>query len=176
MGSGAALEATMPTSTSLDEGVYSAASLSTTAGTTLYLDGHNLTNQTWVFNISGILATGANTTIQLIHAGANAQVFWNTGGHVSLGAGSTFLGHILATDYISVGAHAQLKHLDDSSCGGLFSATSYVEIGAGTQVGSNGCNAPTNVIASPVPEPQTYALMLAGLGVIGLLSARRRQT
>jgi hypothetical protein len=28
--------------------------------------------------------------------------------------------------------------------------------------------------AAPVPEPQTYALMLAGMGVVGLLSRRRR--
>jgi len=28
---------------------------------------------------------------------------------------------------------------------------------------------------TPVPEPQTYALLLAGLGVIGLLSRRRRR-
>ena len=176
MGSGTGLDPTMTSSTTLDAGVYSAASLSTTAGTTLYLDGHNLANQTWLFNITSILATGANTNIQLIHAGANAQVFWNTGGYVNLGAGSTFLGTILATDYISVGAHAYLKLLDDASCSSLFSLTSYVEIGAGAQVGSNGCSAPTNVVASPVPEPQTYALMLLGLGAIGLLSARRRPT
>ena len=28
---------------------------------------------------------------------------------------------------------------------------------------------------TPVPEPQTYALMLAGLGAVGLLVQRRRQ-
>ncbi|WKB50659.1 FxDxF family PEP-CTERM protein [Eleftheria terrae] len=31
-----------------------------------------------------------------------------------------------------------------------------------------------SVIANPVPEPETYALMLAGLGVVGYMSRRRR--
>lgn len=29
------------------------------------------------------------------------------------------------------------------------------------------------VAASPVPEPETYAMMLAGLGLIGMMVARR---
>jgi len=29
---------------------------------------------------------------------------------------------------------------------------------------------------APIPEPQTYALMLAGLGVIGFMATRRRRS
>jgi hypothetical protein len=32
-----------------------------------------------------------------------------------------------------------------------------------------------NLVAAPIPEPETYAMMLAGLGVIGFLASRRRR-
>ena len=32
-----------------------------------------------------------------------------------------------------------------------------------------------NVITSPVPEAETYSMMLAGLGLVGFMVARRRQ-
>jgi hypothetical protein len=31
-------------------------------------------------------------------------------------------------------------------------------------------------VAAPVPEPETYAMMLAGLGLLGVLARRRKQT
>jgi len=49
----------------------------------------------------------------------------------------------------------------------------------GTGVGSLGkgayqFSAYTAPVAAPVPEPETYALMLAGLGVVGFVARRRR--
>jgi hypothetical protein len=165
------LAPTMVTSKTFLAGVYSAPSWSTTAGTTLTLDGQNMANQTWVFNIADILATGANSHIKLVNAGANAQVFWNAGGYASLGANSTFFGTVLAKTYISVGADAVVSNFG-ASCGGLFALAEYVSIGAGAKVGSEGCSA-TPSIPTAVPEPESYALMLAGLGlVVGF--ARRR--
>lgn len=32
-----------------------------------------------------------------------------------------------------------------------------------------------NIVATPVPEPQSYAMLLAGLGVVGYLTGRRRK-
>jgi hypothetical protein len=32
-----------------------------------------------------------------------------------------------------------------------------------------------SLVAMPVPEPETYAMLLAGLGVMALLFSRRRQ-
>lgn len=138
MGTGTALAPTITTERTLNSGVYSAVSLSTSAGTTLYLDGQGLDDQYWVFNITDILATGASTNITLINAGANSSVIWNTGGYATLGANSTFVGIILANDYISVGAHAKLTGVGNS-CGGLYSAASYVSMGDSSSVGGYGC-------------------------------------
>ncbi len=41
-------------------------------------------------------------------------------------------------------------------------------------IGSVGGNVYGTVTVTPVPEPGTYALMLAGLGAIGLVARRRR--
>lgn len=186
LGAGTVLAATLTTDQTLFSGVYSAASLSTTAGTTLTLDGQGLADQFWVFNIADILATGASTTIALKDFGANSSVIWNTGGYASLGADSSFVGTILAKDYISVGANTVASGVG-SSCGGLYSATSYVSTGDSAHIGSHGCtgaNAAFDIDASgtavyrttpalpsdgagAVPEPGTWALMLTGLGMIG---------
>jgi hypothetical protein len=48
-------------------------------------------------------------------------------------------------------------------------------ITAGTYVITLPSRDTITIIATPVPEPSTYALMLAGLGVVGFM-ARRRQT
>lgn len=45
---------------------------------------------------------------------------------------------------------------------------------SGAAVGLNGDSYSLTSALAPVPEPQTYALMLAGLGVIGFLARRRR--
>ena len=40
--------------------------------------------------------------------------------------------------------------------------------------GTGGASYGGNVVLTPIPEPETYALMLAGLGVVGFVAARRR--
>lgn len=176
MGTGTALAPTITTDRTLNSGVYSAASLSTTAGTTLFLDGQHLDNQYWVFNITDILTTGASTSIVLINAGSNSGVIWNTGGYASLGASSTFIGTILANTYISVGANTNVSGVENS-CGGLYSATSYVSTGDTAIVGGNGCtdtgsrfsiDANGTAFFVPIPEPTSCSLLITFL-LFGIL-------
>ena len=183
MGAGTLLAPTMTTTSTLMSGVYSAASFSTTAGTTLYLDGQNLDNQYWVFNIADILATGASTTIEMINMGINPGVIWNAGGYASLGASSTFMGTILADTYISVGANANVADVGNS-CGGLYSATSYVSSGDTAVIGGSGCSNDGNSFridpngiayyqAVDVAEPGSLLIMLTGLLFTGMVMPRR---
>jgi hypothetical protein len=38
----------------------------------------------------------------------------------------------------------------------------------------HGFNVGTNAVTAPIPEPETYAMMLAGLGLMGMVARRRR--
>ncbi|MBC8057032.1 MAG: PEP-CTERM sorting domain-containing protein [Rhizobiales bacterium] len=66
--------------------------------------------------------------------------------------------------------------------GGPGNATAFyrLDAGAGVDVLTLAYNASSNAVlystqVTAVPEPQTYALMLAGLGVMGFMASRRRQ-
>ena len=74
-----------------------------------------------------------------------------------------------------------------SQAGSTFADISYADLASGSyqlaihgtllkgfKGNSYGGNAVTAVVA--VPEPETYALMLAGLGVVGVIARRRRST
>jgi hypothetical protein len=50
----------------------------------------------------------------------------------------------------------------------------YTILVSGTGITGSTASYGGNVVATPVPEPETYAMMLAGLGAIGFLVARRR--
>jgi len=118
--------------------VYNATSLTLAAGVTLTLDG----NYDWVFNITDILSFGAGTKI-VMTTGSQGSVTWNVGGYASIGAEAETVGTIFANGYISTGVRAKVRGAVSSSvssepsqsyCGGLFSATSYVTIGASSTV------------------------------------------
>ncbi|MBC7513951.1 MAG: DUF3494 domain-containing protein [Herminiimonas sp.] len=203
MGTGTVLGATMAGNQTLIPGVYSASALTTAAGTILTLDGGGADNPYWIFNIPTYLVTGASTKIDVVNAGANASVVWNTGGYFSMGAGTSFLGTVMSGAYITQGAGSKFQ------CGNLFAA-SYVAISAGSHVSSTNCHGNATWAGSesglgagldivdgavqarlalprlllvesagqaepvPVPEPGTIAMLLLGLGLITVLGGFRR--
>jgi hypothetical protein len=148
------LAPTITTSRDLDPGFYSAASLATTAGITIQLNAHDQPGN-WLFNITDILSFGANTKIELINPGPEGtnRILWNSGGYTSVGAGAQIKGTILAHTYVSTGAGSTLTGVD--SCGGIFSATSYVSIGADSVVGSKDCVTKTFIPVTPAPDVET---------------------
>lgn len=189
MGPSAHLTATQGSIT-LAPGVYDASAITTTASTTITLNGTGAENEVWVFNIAGGLTTGASSNIVLTNTGLGAGVYWNLGTYATLGASSSFLGNILATGYISEGAQANIycgRALSKSYVSVPYGGTSNSDAcaGSGTWAGSTdglsgGLQISENGTAvalqiSPVPEPRTYALMLVGLCIIGFRSLRARR-
>lgn len=61
------------------------------------------------------------------------------------------------------------------SASGLTAGSYYVQVG-GTVVGNGGGSYGTDLAISmaPVPEPETYAMMLAGLGLVGFVARRKK--
>jgi hypothetical protein len=118
--------------------VYNANSLTTSEGITLTLEGDNID---WVFNISDMMTLGAGTKIVLAENTIGSSVTWNLGGYASLGAGAEMIGTILASGYVTTGVDSKVTPANvpsvadtQSFCGGLFSATSYVTLGASASV------------------------------------------
>ena len=173
MGSGTALAATMDgTATQLVAGVYSAASLTTAAGTILTLDGQGLANQTWVFNITDILVFGASTQIVLTNAGAGASVIWNSmAGYATIGASAQILGTIFAHNYIVAGADAIITSPNGSN-GGLFAQTGYITLGAGAKVGVAGNTATTSAdLVTGTADAGSVVTIHSATSILGTVTA-----
>ncbi|KAF2438879.1 hypothetical protein P171DRAFT_345372, partial [Karstenula rhodostoma CBS 690.94] len=86
-------------------GVYNADADVTMTGTTV-LDGQNDPNSLFVFQIPGNLATAAGSSIVLINGARACNVFFQVGDSATLGAGTMFVGNILAQNSASLGSGA----------------------------------------------------------------------
>jgi hypothetical protein len=81
---------------------------------------------------------------------------------------------------LKAGDAFSLYQFDGSSVQGGISSISYDTLGVGFVSGGNnkehfGQGLSHATVYAPVPEPETYALLLAGLGVMGFIARRRRQ-
>ncbi len=134
--------------------------LTVAANKTITLDA-KCQSTTFLFNVSSYLTFGENATVEVINhketdilcdADVDVDVIWNvSGGYVSLGARANIVGTVLAHGYVSTGANSTLRCAD-----GVYSATSYVSIGAhgtvtdGATVEDGGCSVEATVLPTPV--------------------------
>jgi hypothetical protein len=178
---------------SLGHAYWTASSLS--AGTSnltgaLTLDGGGNANAYWVFQMPSTLITSSASFVQVINTGSGAGVYWNVGSSATLGEYSSFKGNIFASASITMNSGVTI------GCGRALAHTGAVTMIAdtvnagnclGTASGSNGLSGglfvaeigdvPSALAFNPataVPEPETYALMLTGVGLIGVLAKRSK--
>ncbi|PTT82930.1 hypothetical protein DBR42_16405 [Pelomonas sp. HMWF004] len=114
---------------------------------------------------------------------------FSLGAQSSVTSGVVSFGNIIGAAYslYSFGTDGILGTSDDVAKGawtfGALPATHTVSLSAGsyyyTVMGGSfapaGYAIASSAVAAPVPEPETYALLAAGLGVIGFVVSRRRR-
>ncbi|AZG71844.1 DUF6701 domain-containing protein [Shewanella livingstonensis] len=131
------LPASMTSSTTLKKGVYHATALTTTAGITITLDGEGVDGH-WLINSDTFIAFGASTKIVLKNVTANSTITWNALSYTSVGASADLIGKFFAFSYILTGEFTTLKGIG-TGCGGMFTNTGAVTLGASNIIGSVGC-------------------------------------
>lgn len=180
----------------LTPGVYTVGASTSNLTGALTLDGLGNANAVWVFQMPSTLITSAGAAVNVVNTGSGAGVFWNVGSSATLGANTTFEGNILASASISMGTGVSLScgralahtgavtlisdAINAGSCIGTGEEGSKglsggLSVPPGT-TGSGGTGGGTGAPAlpvplpfaplSPIPEPEAWALMLAGLLVL----------
>ena len=131
-----------------------------------------------VFGLTGGTAAGTAASVFHIHGAANAVQngpvligldnaslfsFFNSGSTLLVGGSNV----LAPTTLFSNGPYSNLSFLSM-----LRSSLAYVNIH--TSLNPQGAVRGQLIEVTAVPEPSTYAMLLAGLGVVGLVARRRR--
>jgi hypothetical protein len=117
---------------------------------TLTLDAEGDSNAVWIFRIDGI-STSAGSKVEIINGGLPANVFWGMRGEVTLGAGSTMIGHMVNSGGVTLAEGATL--IGNILIGGT------PKLGAGSTVigwirsGGGISKSPTSIIVISPPPP-----------------------
>ncbi len=92
----------------LPPGVHSAGATALGLTGTLTLDGGGDKGSVFIIRTSGAFTAAAASIVLLTNGAQECNVFWQIGGAVTLGAGATFRGSILATGAVTVGLAAHV--------------------------------------------------------------------
>lgn len=133
----------------------------TSAGTVSSISTH-FTSQTFQYNfLSGV--TGANFTFSFSDAGSDPTSFSVSGATLSnVINGSSY------TDYADMYDTAYTFTLSGSAFPGLVNVTVSADYAAPLTIGSE-----YSLSVTAVPEPESYAMLLAGLGLMVSVARRR---
>lgn len=170
----------------LTPGVYSltAPAYNLGVGQTLILNGAGFVNPQWVFLGSSSIIMDTNSVVSLVNADAGASVYWDAVSSITINAGASMVGNFLARTSITMLANANItcgRVLDGSQAGGgnvtmssnLITSSNCGSSGAFSRSGLNGATADQT---HGIPEPDSLALVLAGFGMMGVLTRRRKAT
>jgi hypothetical protein len=147
----------------------------------LTLDGslNGAAPDVWVFRFASSLTTaesGSSVSVTNLDDGSSAGIYWVVGDFATLN-GPSFAGNVLAQKTISSNGALTL------SCGRLLSATADVTlIGDTISAGCFGIDTPGSGSGgfdqgnptAPIPEPEIYAMMAVGLGLLGWVGRRKK--
>jgi hypothetical protein len=169
----------------LTAGIYSFSSSAQLTGG-LTLDAQNNANALFVFQIGSTLTTASGSSVNVINGGANNGLFWQVGSSATLGSSTTFAGNILADQSVTLNTSARiLCGRAIALVGAVTMDTNTVSNGSngcgtfnegGTDYGSGGYGGDQNytVPVAAIPEPETYAMLLVGLGLLGFTARHRK--
>jgi hypothetical protein len=123
------LAATAPLNTALGgtltPGVYRYSSSALLSGA-LILDFGGATGQNFVFQIGSTLTTASGSSVSIINAGSNDNVYWTVGSSATLGTSTSFAGDIIALTSVAMQTTAK------DSCGSVIALNGAVTMDTNT--------------------------------------------
>jgi hypothetical protein len=159
--------------TTAGPGVHTSAAASGMAANGVFtIDGEGDPDSVFIFQVNGALALGADITMNLIGNAKAENVFWAVTGAGSIGAGSRFVGTLMATAAISSGHESTINGRLTSLSGAItmsgnqiYSSPPIVTIDGGTSASSTTA-LPTITGTTSLRSPATVSVTLDGAPVV----------